>query len=272
MGGFGDIGDIFDTVFGGGRTSARSANGPKRGSDITASLEISLMESCKGVSTDIEINAAVTCETCGGNGAKPGTSVKSCPECNGQGVERRIQRTFLGSMESTQTCSRCNGKGKLIEVPCVSCNGAGRVQKKKRITVDIPAGINHGQTLAIRGHGNAGINGGANGDLNLRIIVKSDPIFKRDGFDILIDVPVTYAEAALGANIIVPTLDGEATLVIPDGTQPNTILRMKGKGVQFLQKSGRGDQYCNIVVEVPKKLTKHQKDLLNQLQESFNVG
>jgi molecular chaperone DnaJ len=269
-----DIGDIFDSIFGGQR-SGGSAGGPKRGSDINVSLNIEFMEACKGTVSNIEINAAQTCDTCNGSGAKPGTTAKTCPECNGQGKVRVVQRTILGSMQTSQTCTRCQGKGRIIETPCTTCNGAGRIQRKKRVAVTVPAGIDDGQTLVVRGEGNAGTTGGGKGDLNVRITVrknKENQVFERKGFDIHVDVPVSYAEAALGAEIDVPTIDGMAKLIIPEGTQPETILRMRGKGVQRLQREDRGDQYCRVVLEVPRKLNKAQRDLIAQMQNALNDG
>lgn len=280
FGGFGmgdgiDLGDIFDSIFGGGTGSrggysGGSASGPRRGSDIAVSLEISFMEACKGVSHNIDINRADTCDTCNGNGAKPGTTPKTCPECNGQGKIRVQQRTILGAMTTTQSCTRCQGKGKIIETPCTSCNGAGRVQKRSRVSVSVPAGIDDGQTLCVRGEGNAGTAGGGKGDLNVRISVKKDPLFERKDFDIYCEIPITYAQCALGVEIDVPTIDGSVKLNVPEGTQPDTVFRLKGKGVKKLQREGRGDQMVKISLEVPKHLTKQQRDMIAQLDGAFS--
>lgn len=272
MGGFGgsgggiDLGDIFDSIFGGGGRGADSASAStRRGSDIAVALEISFMEACKGVVHNIEMTAAATCDTCNGSGAKPGTVAKTCSNCGGTGKVQVTQRTILGTMQTSQACGKCQGKGRVIETPCTTCNGAGRVQRRKKVTVTVPAGIDDGQTLIVRGEGNTGIGGGAKGDLNVRISVKKDPIFERKGFDIYIDVPVTYAEAALGAEIDVPTIDGAEKLTIAEGTQPGAVLRMRGKGIQRLQREGRGDQYCRMSLEVPRQLTKPQRDVIAQL-------
>ncbi len=265
-----DLGDIFDSIFGGGgATRGSSPNGPRRGSDIAVSLDISFMEACKGVTHDIEVNRSETCDTCNGNGAKPGTSPKTCPECNGQGKIRVQQRTFLGAMQTTQTCSHCQGKGKIIETPCTTCNGAGRNTKRKKVSVNVPAGIDDGQTLSVRGEGNSGANGGGKGDLNVRISVRKDPLFERRGFDIHCDIPITYTQAVLGAEIEVPTIDGNVKFSIPEGTQPETVFRLRGKGVKRLQRDGRGDQMVKVTLEVPKHLTKQQKELIEKLDESF---
>lgn len=277
FGGFGmgdgiDLGDIFDSIFGSGMGGARassSPNAPRRGSDISVSLEISFMEACKGVTHEIEIGRAETCDTCNGNGAKPGTTPKTCTECGGQGKIRVQQRTMLGTMQTTQNCSRCQGKGKLIETPCTTCNGAGRIQRRKKVSVNVPAGIDEGQTLLVRGEGNVGTNGGQKGDLNVRISVGRDPLFERRGFDIHCELPITYAQAALGVETEVPTIDGTVKFNIPEGTQPDTIFRLKGKGVKRLQRDGRGDQMVKVVLEVPKHLTKQQRELIAQLDAGF---
>jgi molecular chaperone DnaJ len=227
------------------------------------------MEACKGITHEIEINRAETCDTCNGNGAMPGTSPKTCTECGGQGKIRIQQRTILGSMSTTQTCSRCHGKGKIIETPCTTCNGAGRIQKRKKVSVSVPAGIDDGQTLSVRGEGNVGTQGGGKGDLNVRISVRKDPLFERKGFDIHCDIPVTYTQAVLGAEIDVPTIDGTVKLTVPEGTQPDTVLRLKGKGVKKLQREGRGDQLVKVVLEVPRNLSKQQKDSVRQLEGMF---
>jgi len=272
-GGFGgdgiDLGDIFDSIFGGGMGRSSQASGPRRGSDIAVSLDIGFMEACKGITHEIEINRAETCDTCNGNGAKPGTTPKTCTDCGGQGKIRIQQRTILGSMSTTQTCSRCHGKGKIIETPCTTCNGAGRVQKRKKVSVGIPAGIDDGQTLSVRGEGNVGTNGGTKGDLNVRISVRKDPLFERRGYDIHCDIPITYSQAVLGAEVDVPTIDGTVKLNVPEGTQPETIMRLKGKGVKKLQREGRGDQLIKVVLEVPRKLSNQQKDFIKQLDGVF---
>ena len=262
-----DLGDIFDSIFGGSSSRSRAnPNAPKRGSDIAINLDIGFMEACKGISHEVEINRAETCDSCNGSGAKPGTTPKTCPDCHGSGYVRVTQRTMLGSMSSQRPCTRCGGKGKIIENPCPTCGGNGRVQKRKKITINVPAGIDNGQVLTVRGEGNAGANGGAKGDLNVRITVRKDPLFDRKGFDIWVELPITYTQAALGAEVTVPTIDGNVTYRIPDGTQPGDVLRLRGKGVQRLQREGRGDMMVRVVIEVPKRLSKQQRDLLEQLE------
>lgn len=266
-----DLGDIFDSIFGGG-TSSRRANpsAPKRGPDIAISLDISFMEACKGVTHDIELTRADTCDSCNGSGAKTGTTPKTCPDCHGMGVVRVTQRTMLGSMSTQRTCTRCGGKGKIIENPCPTCNGNGRVQKRKKITINVPAGIDNGQVLTVPGEGNAGVNGGAKGDLNVRISVRKDQLFERKGYDIWVELPISYTQAALGDELTVPTIDGNVTYRIPEGTQPGDVLRLRGKGVQHCQREGRGDMMIRVVLEVPKRLTKNQKELLQQLEAAMN--
>lgn len=271
--GFGgvDLGDIFDSIFGGGGVSRRSnPNAPHRGSDISVNLDISFMEACKGLSHDIEITRAEICDSCNGSGAKSGTTAKTCPDCHGTGYVTTTQRTILGSMSSQSPCRKCGGTGKVIETPCPSCNGGGRVQKRKKITVNIPAGIDDGMILNVRGEGNSGVNGGAKGDLKVRISVRKDPLFERKGNDIWVELPISYTQAALGDEVTVPTIDGNVTYRIPEGTQPGDVLRLRGKGVKRLQRDGYGDMMVRVVIEVPKKLTKAQKDLLLQLDEQMS--
>lgn len=278
-GGFGgfdggiDLGDIFDSIFGGGSgfSGRRSnPNAPQRGSDISVNIDISFMEACKGTSVEIELNRAETCDSCNGSGAKTGTSAKTCPECHGTGYVSTTQRTILGTMNSQSPCHKCGGKGKVIETPCPTCGGAGKVQKRKKITVNVPAGIDHNMILNVRGEGNCGKNGGAKGDLKVRVTVRKDPLFERRDNDIWVELPISYTQAALGDEVTVPTIDGNVTYRIPEGTQPGDVLRLKGKGVQRLQREGRGDMMVRIVLEVPKKLTKAQKDLLLQLDAQMN--
>lgn len=276
-GGFGgfdggiDLGDIFDSIFGGGSSTRRSnPNAPVRGSDITVSLDISFMEACKGVNHDIEITRSETCDSCNGSGAKSGTTPKTCPDCHGTGYVKITQRTMLGTMSTQRPCTKCGGKGKIIDTPCPSCNGGGRVQKRKKITVNVPAGISNGMNLKIRGEGHAGANGGLRGDLNVRISVRKDSLFDRKGDDIWVELPISYTQAALGDEVMVPTIDGNVTYRIPEGTQPGDVLRLRGKGVQHCQRDGRGDMMVRVVIEVPKKLTKAQKELLQKLEGELN--
>lgn len=273
-----DLGDIFADIFGGGGfggfgggSSAR-ANGARRGADIVVALDISFMEACKGVSHDISINRAEECPDCKGTGAESGTSPKTCPDCNGKGYVTVQQRSMFGMMQSQRPCSKCGGKGKIIEKPCSKCRGKGSVNMKKTVSVKVPAGIDDGMTLNVRGQGNVGSNGGGRGDLKVRISVRRDPVFTREDYNIRIDFPITYSQAALGAEIEVPTIDGPVTYNVPAGTQPGTVFRLRGKGVQKLQQSegSRGDQFVTINVEVPKNLTKKQKDALEAFEGTLD--
>ncbi len=276
-----DLGDIFADIFGGGFggfgggfSSSRAAGGnaAKRGSDIAVSLEISFMEACKGVSKDITVSCLEECPDCKGTGAAAGSSVKTCPDCNGRGVVTVQQRSMFGMMQTQRPCSKCGGKGKIIEKPCPRCSGSGRTTQTKTLNVKVPAGVDNGITLSVRGKGGAGLNGGSSGDLKVRITVKSDPVFKRDEDDILIDFPITYMQAVCGAEIEVPTIDGMVSYKVPAGTQPGQVFRLRGKGVQRLQRSegDRGDQLVKMIVEVPKNLNKKQKEALIAFDETLD--
>ena len=271
--GFGDMGDIFESFFGGGfGGSSRSANpnAPRRGQDIKANIIIDFMEACKGKKTEIRINRMEACSECHGSGAKPGTSAKTCPDCHGTGTVKVGQRTPFGMISQTKTCSRCSGKGKIIDSPCPKCSGQGRIRNASTKSIDIPAGIDDGQTLQVRGEGDSGTNGGPSGDLNLTVTVRPDPIFEREGYTIKSEVPITYTQATLGDEIIVPTIDGKVKYSISEGTQTGTVFRLKGKGVKKLNRSDRGDQYVTVLVEVPSNLSKKQKDLLREYESSLN--
>lgn len=275
-GGFGDMGDILESIFGGfgfgggANRGSASANAPKRGTDIQESVTISFMDACKGVNKEIKINRMCTCETCKGTGADEGTTAEICPDCHGRGSVKTTQRTPFGAISSSKVCPHCNGKGKIIQNPCPNCRGIGRVRMQKTVSVDIPAGIGDKQTIRLGGQGDCGVNGGPSGDLLLNVNVRSHSLFKRDGFDVHCEIPVTYAEAVLGAEITVPTIDGDVKYNISEGTQTGTVFRLKGKGIQKLQRSDRGNQYVKINVEVPKNLTKKQKDLLKAFEDSLN--
>lgn len=270
-----DISDIFGDIFGGGfgGSSTRSTpNAPRRGTDIVVQLEVRFMEACKGISHDLNVNSVETCDECGGSGAKKGTSAKSCPECGGSGSVNVQQRTILGVMMSKRPCTKCSGKGKIIESPCPKCSGKGVVNTKKTITVNVPAGVDNGMTLNVRGKGNAGTNGGPHGDLKVRIVVKDDPVFTRDGDTIWVDVPLTYAQAALGATVEVPTIDGPVDITLDPGTQPGDVRRLRGKGVQRVNRpdGDRGDQRIRIVVEIPTNLNKKQKEALEAFEATLD--
>ena len=273
---FGDMGDIFENLFGGsfgggfggGRTSR--ANAPRKGQDIETIVTISFMEACTGVKRDIKINRLEKCSECSGTGAAAGSTPQTCPECNGMGQVKVTQRTPFGVISSQKVCPKCGGKGKTISNPCSKCSGSGRVRTSKQISVDIPAGIDDGQMLRVNGQGDAGINGGPSGNLNVMVRVKSHPIFVRDEYDINCEIPISYSQAVLGDELVVPTIDGNVKYSISEGTQTGTVFRLKGKGVKKLQRSDRGDQYVKVYVEVPKNLNKEQKEKLKEFEKSLS--
>ena len=272
---FGDMGDIFDNLFGGsfggfGGSRTSRANAPRRGQDIDIAVTISFMEACFGVKHEVKVNRLEKCTDCGGSGAASGSSPQTCPECNGVGQVKVGQRTPFGVISSQKTCPKCSGKGKIVTNPCTKCNGNGRVRTSKNLSIDIPAGIDNGQMLRVGGQGDAGINGGPNGNVNVNVHVKSHPIFERDEFDIHCEIPITYTQAVMGDELIVPTIDGDVKYSIGEGTQTGTVFRLRGKGVKKLQRSDRGDQYVKVVVEVPKNLDKNQKELLKAFEASLN--
>lgn len=274
FGGFADMGDILENIFGGfgfgGGSSRSSANAPKRGSDLQQSVSISFMEACSGKKQEIKVNRMCVCDSCKGSGADSGTSAEICPDCQGRGSVKTTQRTPFGAISSTKACPHCNGKGKIIKNPCSKCHGLGRVRVQKTISIDIPAGIDDGQIIRLSGQGDCGINGGPSGDLMLSVLVKSHPLFKREGYDIHCDIPVTYMEAVLGSEITVPTIDGDVKYNISEGTQTGTVFRLKGKGVKKRNRTDRGNQYVKVYVEVPKNLSKKQKDLLKAFESSLS--
>lgn len=267
-----DVGDIFDSFFGGfgGSRSSSNPNAPRRGNDLNVRMTISFMEACMGAEKEINIVRMEQCPECHGSGAAKGTSAKTCPDCNGSGRIKTPQRTPFGVIYSTRTCPKCQGSGKTIESPCQSCSGTGRVRKNRKLKVNIPAGIDDMQTLRVAGNGDDGINGGPKGDLNVTISVKPDKIFSRRGFDIYCDVPITYTQAVLGAEITVPTITGKVKYTIPEGTQSETVFRLKGKGVKKLNKDSCGDQYVRVKIEVPKNLSKKEKELIRELDKHYD--
>ena len=261
-----DLDDIFNSFFGGfGGTGRRSANpnAPRKGSNIETTIMVSFEEAAKGCKKTITYTNESVCSDCNGSGAARGTSPKVCPACNGTGQVQVNQRTPFGVVRTSKTCDACGGKGKKIETPCSACHGSGKVRKKRTVDVDIPAGIN-GEILQVSGHGNAGINNGPYGDLHVRVVVRPHEIFERRGDDIWCEIPITFTQAALGAEVIVPTIDGKVSYNIHEGTQPNDIFKLKGRGVTHLGSKNRGDQYVKVVIEVPKHLSAKQKELLRE--------
>ena len=271
FGGFGGSGmeDIFDMFFGGqgGRGGSRAKSGPQRGADLRFDLEITFEEAAFGLEKEINLYRDETCEHCHGEGAEPGSKVESCPECNGTGYVRFTQNTMFGQMVNERPCSRCKGEGKIISEPCKECRGKGTVKRNKKLKVKIPAGVDNGSRLRVSGEGEAGAKGGPNGDLYVYLYVKPHKFFERDGTTVLCEVPINIVQATLGADIKVPTLDGQVTMKVPEGTQPGKILRLKGKGIPSLRGGGRGDQLVRIKVVVPTKLSDKQKDALRKFAD-----
>lgn len=268
FGGFGGgegFGDIFDMFFGGGGRSRR--NGPERGADLRYDLDVSFEEAAFGKETELTIPRTENCETCHGTGAAPGTSPEECPECHGQGQVQSYVNTPLGRMVNSRTCGRCSGTGKIVRTPCKECSGKGQRRVSRRIKVNIPAGVDNGSRIRIAGAGQAGVRGGGNGDLYVYIGVRPHDIFKREGYDILCEVPISFAQAALGDTIEVPTLHGKVEMQVPAGTQSGRILRLKGKGVPRLRGGGNGDQHVQVKVLTPQKLSDRQKELLKEFAE-----
>ena len=268
-GGFGgvDLGDIFGDIFGGGfgggfsgfggGSSTRTANAPRKGHDIQASVVLTFEEAAHGCSKKITINRQDTCPDCGGTGAAKGTSPETCPDCGGRGYVVTQQRTPFGVMQSQQPCSHCGGRG------------TGKTAARKSLEINIPAGIDDDQNIALRGQGDAGSNGGPAGDVIVHVTVKADPMFERDGYDVTIHVPITFSQAVLGDDVEVPTVDGRIVQHIPEGTQSGTKFRLRGQGIQYLNGRGRGDQYVIVDVEIPKKVTRAQREALKAFEDSM---
>ena len=265
--GFGAFDDIFETFMGGFGRSRQKAKGPVRGKDLRYSMEISFEEAAFGTEKEISVSRLQTCDTCGGTGAKPGTSPETCRHCNGTGQIRYAQSTLFGQFVNVRTCDVCGGEGKIIKHACETCHGKGRVTRSSRISVRIPAGINDNQTISLQGQGESGLRGGPPGDLYVTIHIKPHPVFKREGYDVVLDIPLSFTQLALGAEIDVPTLYGIEKFTIPEGTQSGTVFKLKGKGIKHLRSNNRGDQYFRVMVVIPKKLTPKQKELLQQFAE-----
>ena len=263
---FGGVGDIFDQLFNGGmgfRGGARS-QGPVAGNDLRYELRITFEEAAKGCEKSFEILRNELCDTCKGTGAKPGTSPVQCPTCKGSGQIRQSG----GWMTTVRTCSMCGGTGKVIKDKCTDCNGSGRVRRKRTVKVKVPAGIDNGQTIIMNGDGEPGMRGGPSGDLYIVIGVKPHKLFRREGYNLILDFPISFTTAALGGDVEVPTLSGPIKYRIPEGTQPGTEFRIKNQGIQMLRGSGKGDLILRTKVEIPKRLNSKQKELLRQFEET----
>ena len=275
-GGFGDfdLGDILGSMFGfggggfgGGRQ--QNPNAPRKGSTIQTNVTISFEEAAKGCKKKVNITKVERCTECSGTGAAKGTTPETCQTCGGRGQVQVQQRTAFGVMSSSRQCSACGGKGKIVKTPCQKCHGSGAESKQQTVEIDIPAGIDDRQSLNVRGGGNSGVNGGPAGDLRVNVNVRPHPFFERDGFDVWCEVTVTYAQAALGDTLYVPTLDGKVKYDLPAGTQPGEVFRFRNRGIQQLSGRGKGDQFVKIVVDVPKNLSAEQKEMLRKFNDSL---
>lgn len=272
--GFGDINlnDIFSSFFGGGSRQGRQSSGPQRGDDSLMRVRIGFMDAILGKKIKIPVSYDEKCATCGGTGAKSPNDFQTCSRCGGKGYIRTQQRTMFGVMENQSVCPDCNGTGKIITNKCPDCNGQGYVHVKRDVEVNVPAGINEGQQIRLKGKGGRGRLGGENGDLYLEMVVSPHEYFKRDGNDIHIEVPISFVDACLGVTIDVPTVYGDVEVKIPAGTQPNALLRLKGRGIKDMRKGTPGDEYIHVKIETPTKLSKDQKDLLEKYRQSETKG
>ncbi len=266
---FSDFADIFGEFFGFGRAAGQSRNVPRRGADLQYRMDLNFEEAVFGIDKEIEITRDEVCSRCNGNRAEPGTNPVQCTTCDGRGEIRQARQTILGSMVQVTTCPTCNGAGKTIESPCNNCNGRGLERRTRKKVVTVPAGVDNGNQIRLAGEGQPGTNGGPNGNLYILINVKPHKYFRRRERDILLDLEINVAQATLGADVPVPTIDGDATLRIPSGTQPGKVLRMRGKGVPHLRGNGRGDQLVMVNVTVPKNLTSEQRQIFEDLAASL---
>ena len=263
--GAGSFGDIFDMFFGNVRTTVQTRrSGPQRGSDLRYDLEITLEEAFAGTTKEIQFNHLAQCDACKGTCAQPGTLIVPCERCNGTGIQRSVRQTPLGQIVTQATCTRCGGDGHAIESPCEACTGRGRREIERRLTVKVPAGVDDGSRIRIAGNGEAGIRGGPPGDLYVYLSIAAHPVFKREGLDTHVDVPVSFPQAALGATLSVPSLEGNLDVTLAPGTQPGTLLRLRGRGMPSVRGTQRGDHHVTVHVVVPTKLNKRQRDLLEE--------
>ena len=267
--GFGDLGDIFGEFFGGGRSRGSAQNAPRRGENVMSRLELTFEEAAFGCEKEVATQRIENCSVCNGTGSSDGV-VETCSQCRGTGQVRTVQNFMGMQMQSTATCPTCSGRGKVIKNPCTTCKGKGKVRKTNRVKVKIPAGVDAGQSVRVRGEGCVGSNGGVSGDLLVEIYIKRHPIFTREDSDVLCEVPISFTQAALGATIQVPTIDGKVDFEIPEGTQTGREFVLRDKGIPEVGNSRRrGNHRFTVVVETPTKLTKEQKDLLRQLEGSM---
>nr|MBQ8245159.1 molecular chaperone DnaJ [Oscillospiraceae bacterium] len=273
FGDFGDLGDIFGDFFGGGRSSrASSQNAPRRGDNVMSHLELTFEEAAFGCEKEVATQRIENCAVCNGSGSADGV-IETCSQCGGRGSVRSVQNFMGMQMQSTTTCPTCNGRGKMVKNPCTTCKGKGKVRKTNRVKVKIPAGVDAGQSVRVRGEGCVGSNGGVNGDLLVEVYIKRHPIFTREDYDVLCEVPISFAQAALGAEIEVPTIDGKVKYEIPEGTQTGREFVLRDKGIPEVgNPRRRGSHRFTVVVETPTRLTKEQKELLRQLEGTMEVS
>ncbi len=269
FGDFGDLGDIFGSFFGSGSRRGNSANAPRRGENVGARLDLTFEEAAFGCEKEVSVQRIENCATCGGNGSADGV-VETCSYCRGAGQVKTVQNFMGMQMQSSSVCPQCNGRGKVIKNPCATCRGKGKVRRTQKIKVKIPAGVNAGQSVRAPGEGCVGANGGPNGDLLVEIYIKRHPIFTRQEYTVLCEVPITFAQAALGTEIQVPTLEGNVPFTIPEGTQTGTTFTLNGKGIPYVNSSRRGNLRFTVVVETPTRLSKEQKELLQKLDETLD--
>ncbi len=270
---FGDLGDIFGSFFGGGfGGGAQRRNGPQRGESIRASISVTFLEAAFGCEKEVTLERSEECAACHGNGCAPGATPEVCPTCRGTGTVQVRRQTPMGVFASTSPCSKCGGTGKIIHQPCTTCQGSGRVRKRKTIKISIPAGIDNGQTISLRGQGHAGKNGGGPGDLLVTVMVQPHEIFRRENTSVFCEAPITFTQAVLGAELEIPTIDGKVKYSIPEGTQTGTVFRLKGKGIPALNGRGRGDQYVTVTLETPRNLNKEQKEALRKFSDTLGEG
>jgi len=264
MGGFGDI---FEAFFGGTATASRQA--PQRGSDLRQTLTITLEDAAFGADKELNVTRIETCSLCGGTGSKPGTQPARCPNCNGSGQVRRVHQSIFGRFTNVTACPRCRGEGRIITDPCSQCRGAARERRQRTIVVHVPPGVDSDSRIKLTGEGESGVRGGSTGDLYVDVTVRPHPVFRRDGDDVYYELPVNVVQAALGAEVEVPTLNGNAHVKVPPGSQTGALFRLKGKGIPHLRGGGRGDENVLLRVITPETLTKRQRELFEQLAETM---